>query len=73
MTRNETAAGTPVVGMTPEEYSDFLESEVRSRADMSLDEFERRYRDGALDDADPDVELLAVLIGAGQNGHQVAA
>jgi hypothetical protein len=72
MTRSETAAGTPVIEMTAAEYEDFLESEVRSRLGISLSEFADRYVSGALDDADPNVSLLAMWTGMGQNGHRVA-
>lgn len=73
MTRSETDAGTPIVEMTAEEHQAFLESEARSRLGLSIAEFTERYAAGELDDADPDVPLLAVLTGMGQNGHRVAA
>jgi len=73
MTRSETDAGTPVIEMTADEHQDFLESEARSRLGLSIAEFTELYIAGELDDADPDVSLLAVLTGMGQNGHRVAA
>jgi hypothetical protein len=73
MTRSETNAGTPVVKMTAEEYQGFLEDEVQRRLQMSVRDFERRYRAAELDDSDPDVPWLAVLTGVGQGDHRVAA
>ena len=73
MTHSETDAGTPVIEMTADEYRDFLESEVRSRLGLSIAEFTERYAAGELDDADPDVPLLAMWTGMGQNGHRVTA
>lgn len=73
MTRKKTAAGTPVVEMTAAEYQEFLDAEACSRLGMSLAEFMKRYVAGRLDDSDPDVPLLAMWAGMGQNGHSVAA
>ncbi|MGN6372590.1 MAG: hypothetical protein ACTHM1_06325 [Solirubrobacteraceae bacterium] len=73
MTRSETPAGTPVIEMTDEEYRDFLDREAHARLGISVAEFEQRYTAAELDDADPDVPLLAMWTGMGQNGHQVAA
>ncbi len=73
MTRSETDSGTPVIEMTADEYRAFLESEARARLGMSVAEFTTRYIAGELDDADPDVPLLAMWTGMGQNGHQVTA
>jgi hypothetical protein len=73
MIRTETEAGTPVIEMTAEEYQDWLESEAHSRLGISVAEFIEQYEAGVLDDSDPDVPLLAMWVGMGQNGHRVAA
>jgi hypothetical protein len=73
MTHTKTAAGTPVIEMTGDEYRDFLEAETRSRLGMTLGEFTHRFGAGELDDSDPDVPLLAMWTGMGQNGHRVPA
>jgi hypothetical protein len=73
MTRDETEAGTPVLDLTVDEYDAFLDQETERRMQMSADEFVRRYRAGELDEADPDVGMLAVLIGVGQDDNQLAA
>lgn len=73
MTHRETDAGTPVIEMTAGEYRDFLDSEARSRLGLSLHEFMEQYAAGQLDDSDPDVPLLAMWTGMGQNGHRLPA
>jgi hypothetical protein len=73
MTHDETQAGTPVLEMSTEEYRQFLDEAARERLGISAAEFRRRWIAGELDDSDPDVGLLAVLIGTGQNGHRAGA
>jgi hypothetical protein len=73
MTHDEISAGTPTVAMTRDEYVQFLEAEARARLGMTIGDFTQRYTAGELDDADPDVPLLAMWIGIGQNGHRVVA
>jgi hypothetical protein len=73
MTRDETQAGTPVLEMSTDEYRDFVDEEAQERLGMSAEEFRRRYIAGELDDSDPDVGLLAVLIETGQNDDRAGA
>jgi hypothetical protein len=73
MTHDETQAGTPVLEMSLDEHREFLDEEARQRLGISAEEFRRRYIAGELDDSDPDVGLLAVLIETGQNGDRVGA
>jgi hypothetical protein len=48
-----TAAGTPVIEQTREEYAAHLEREVHKRTGMSVAAFTAAYVAGKLDDADP--------------------
>jgi hypothetical protein len=73
MTRTETPGGTPVLELDGDEYQQFLEGETQARMGMSVAEFTERYLGGELDDADPDVPLLAGLLWIGQDGRAVAA
>jgi len=73
MTKTETPAGTPVLDLDTQEYARFLEGEVRARMDLSVAEFTERYLAGTLDEADPDVPMLAGLLWIGQNGHRSVA
>ena len=73
VTQSETQAGTPILDLTADEYSRFLDDEVRARMDMSAREFTDRYAAGQLDDSDPDVPFLVGLLWIGQNGHNVVA
>lgn len=73
MTQTETPAGTPVLDLDSKEYARFLEGEVRERMELSVAEFTERYLAGTLDEADPDVPMLAGLLWLGQNGHHSAA
>jgi hypothetical protein len=65
----ETAAGTPVVELTPEEEAAYLEREVQSEMGMSVAEFTRAYLAGELDDMVPDVDDIVGLLRIGQNGQ----
>jgi hypothetical protein len=69
----ETAAGTPVIDLTPEEEAAYLEREVQSAVGMSVPEFIRAYSAGELDDADVAVDEMVGLLRIGQNGHKAAA
>lgn len=69
MTHTETPAGTPVLDLDAGEYDRFLEGEVQARMNLSVAAFTERYLAGTLDEADPDVPLLAGLLWIGQNGH----
>lgn len=73
MTQTETPAGTPILDLDAQEYARFLEGEVRARMDLSVAEFTERYLAGTLDEADPDVPMLAGLLWIGQNGHRPVA
>jgi hypothetical protein len=73
MTETKTPAGTPVLDFDAQEYASFLEGEVRGRMDLSVTEFTERYLAGTLDEADPDVPMLAGLLWMGQNGHRPSA
>jgi len=73
MTETETPAGTPGLDLDAQEYTRFLDGEVRARMDMSVSEFTERYLAGTLDEADPDVPMLAGLLWMGQNGHRPVA
>jgi hypothetical protein len=69
-----TAAGTPIIDLTPEEYAAHLEREVQSAmGGMSVAEFTRAYTAGELDDADVAVDEMVGLLRIGQNGHKAAA
>jgi hypothetical protein len=73
MTVGETAAGTPVVDLTSEEYDAYLDTEARRRIGMDAADFLRAYEAGELDDSDPAVSELVALLRIGQNGHSVDA
>jgi hypothetical protein len=73
MTVDETAAGTPVLTFTQDEYDAYLEREVQRAIGMTRAEFERAYVAGELDDGDPAVDELVGLLRIGQNGHRVSA
>ena len=73
MTVDETPAGTLVVELTEDEYDAYLEDEVRRATGMSVGEFARAYKAGQLDDADPAVSDLVVLLRIGQNGNRAAS
>ena len=73
MTVHETAAGTPVLSFTAEEYDGYLEGEVRRLIGMARAEFVQAYGCGELDDGDPAVDELVGLLRVGQNGHRLAA
>ena len=72
MTVGETAAGTPIIGLTPEEYGAYVESEVHARMGMDAAEFERAYGANELDEGNPAVDELVGLLRIGQNGNSVA-
>ncbi len=69
----ETAAGTPVIDLTPEEYAAHLERETQAAIGMSVAEFRRAYAAGELEDGDVAVDQLVGLLRIGQNGHNAAA
>jgi hypothetical protein len=62
-----TAAGTPVIDLTPEEEAAYLEREVQSAVGMSVAEFRRAYSARELDDVDVAVEEMVSLLRIGQN------
>jgi hypothetical protein len=68
-----TAAGTPVIDRTPEEYAAHLERQVQKAIGMSVAGFTSAYLAGKLDDADPAVGQLVGLLRIGQNGHKAVA
>jgi hypothetical protein len=69
----ETAAGTPIVERSPEEYAAYLERQVQREIGMSVAEFRRAYAVGELDDGDVAVDYLVSLLRIGQNGQSPAA
>jgi hypothetical protein len=69
----ETAAGTPIVERTPEEYAAYLERQVRREIGMSVAEFERAYTAGELKDGDVAVDYVVSLLRIGQNGQSPVA
>jgi hypothetical protein len=73
VTVKETAAGTPVIDLTPEEYDAYLSGEVHRAVGLTVAEFTSAYQAGELDDADPAVCDLVGLLRIGQNGHSAAA
>jgi len=73
MNVTHTAAGTPVIDLTPEEEAAYLEREVQSAMGMSVAEFIRAYSAGELDDADVAVDEMVGLLRIGQNGNKAAA
>jgi hypothetical protein len=73
MTVKETAAGTPVIDLTSEEYDAYLAREVHRAVGLTVAEFTWAYESGALDDADPAVCDLVGLLRIGQNGHGAVA
>jgi hypothetical protein len=73
MTVGETAAGTPVVDLTSEEYDAYLDTEARRLTGMAAADFLGAYEAGELDDSDPAVSELVALLRIGQNGHSVVA
>lgn len=54
----ETAAGTPVVDLTAEEYGAYLESEVRRLTGRTVAAFVQACEADELDDSDPAVSEL---------------
>lgn len=68
-----TAAGTPIIERTPEEYAAYLERRVQREIGMSVAEFRRAYAAGELDLGDMDVFYVAGLLRIGQNGNKAVA
>ncbi len=73
MSVTETAAGTPIVERTPEEYAAYLERQVQRELGMSVAEFKRAYAAGELEDGDVAVDYVVSLLRIGQNGQGPAA
>lgn len=69
----ETAAGTPVIERTKEEYAAYLERETQAAIGMSVAEFTDAYLAGKLDHADPAVDELVGMLRIGQNGRTAAS
>jgi hypothetical protein len=72
MTVDETPAGTLVVDLTPEEYDAYLDREVERATGVTAAEFVAAYGRGELDDSDPAVSEMLVLLRVGQNGDRAA-
>jgi hypothetical protein len=68
-----TAAGTPIIDLTQEEYDAHLEREVQAELGMSVAEFKRAYAAGEFRDRVPDVDDIVGLLRIGQNGQSPAA
>lgn len=62
----ETAAGTPVIDLTAEEYEAHLQREVRRLAGRTVAEFVRAYEADELNESDPAVTELVGLLRIGQ-------
>jgi hypothetical protein len=69
----ETAAGTPIVERTPEEYAAYLERQVQREMGMSVAEFIEADTAGKLDHTDVAVDYVVSLLRIGQNGQSPAA
>ena len=68
-----TAAGTPVIDRTPEEYAAYLERQVQREMGMSVAEFIEADTAGKLDHTDVAVDYVVSLLRIGQNGQSPAA
>lgn len=68
-----TAAGTPIIERTPEEYAAYLERQVQREIGMTVAEFIEAYATGKVDDSHPAVGYLVGKLCIGQNGHKTAA
>lgn len=73
MNSYDTSAGTRVLEMSEEEYSAYLESEVRASVGMTIEEFTTAADRGEIDWDEPDAFYVAGLLGVGQNGHRRTA
>lgn len=73
MNITHTAAGTPIIDRTPEEYAASLERQVQREIGMSVAEFKRAFAAGELDLGDMDVFFVAGLLRIGQNGNKAVA
>jgi hypothetical protein len=73
MNVTHTAAGTPIIDRTPEEYAAYLERQVQREMGMSVAEFKRAFAAGELDLGDMNVFYVAGLLRIGQNGHKAVA
>ncbi len=69
----ETAAGTPVIESTKEEYDAYLERQVQREMDMSVAKFTDAYLAGKIDSAHPASGYLVGLLQLGQNGQRPAS
>jgi hypothetical protein len=69
----ETAAGTPVIDLTQEEYDAYLERQVQRELGMTVAEFIEAYTTGKVDDSHPAVGYLIGKLCISQNGHKAAA
>lgn len=64
------AESAELLTLSTDEYETFLSDEIgRWQDGLSLAKFISAYREGRLDDSDPEVARLAALIGLGQNGR----
>jgi hypothetical protein len=68
-----TAAGTPVIESTEEEYAAYLERQVQREIGMSVAEFTEAYLAGKIDHAHPAAGYLVGLLQLGQNGQRPAS
>jgi hypothetical protein len=73
MNVTHTAAGTPVIERTPEEYAAYLERQVQREIGMSVAEFTDAYLTGKVDHTHPAAGYLVSLLRIGQNGHKAVA
>lgn len=70
MTTETTSAGGDVLIMDDGEFSAFLDAEIQdATAFATVGEFVSALNAGEIDDADPAVSEMLVLIGLGRNGH----
>jgi hypothetical protein len=65
-------AETELIELSRGDYEAFLARELKAGVGLDLATFLKRYADGKLDEADPEVARLAALLGVGQNGHRSA-
>jgi hypothetical protein len=70
MTTETTPAGADILVLDDEEVAAFLDDEVRRLSGLeSVDALMRALAAGELNDADPAIGELLVLLGLGRNGH----
>ena len=70
MTSETTSAGGDVLVMDEDEFASFLNAEILHATPFAnVAQFMNALQAGEIDDADPGVSEMLVLIGFGRNGH----